>query len=75
MMSNSSIHHLCSPDNAETGTRFGAKLPAAVLPASPGVRVLEVASGEWTIGGKSLTTADVKGLQAQGLTLKGARHS
>jgi 4-oxalocrotonate tautomerase len=31
------------------------------------VRVLEVASGDWAIGGKPLTTADVKGLQAQGL--------
>jgi len=30
------------------------------------VRVLEVSSGEWAIGGKPLTTADVKALQAQG---------
>jgi 4-oxalocrotonate tautomerase len=30
------------------------------------VRVQELASGEWAIGGKPLTTADVKGLQAQG---------
>ena len=30
------------------------------------VRVLEVPSGEWAIGGKSLTTSDVKALQAQG---------
>jgi 4-oxalocrotonate tautomerase len=27
------------------------------------VRVQEVASGEWAIGGKALTTADVKALQ------------
>lgn len=27
------------------------------------VRVREVASGEWAIGGKALTTADVKALQ------------
>jgi len=27
------------------------------------VRVQELASGEWGIGGKALTTADVKGLQ------------
>jgi 4-oxalocrotonate tautomerase len=30
------------------------------------VRVLEVASGNWGIGGKGLTTADVKALQANG---------
>jgi 4-oxalocrotonate tautomerase len=30
------------------------------------VRVHEVASGNWGIGGKGLTTADVKALQAQG---------
>jgi 4-oxalocrotonate tautomerase len=30
------------------------------------VRVLEVGSGEWAIGGKPLTAADVKALQAQG---------
>jgi 4-oxalocrotonate tautomerase len=30
------------------------------------VRVFEVPSGEWAIGGKPLTTADVKALQAQG---------
>jgi 4-oxalocrotonate tautomerase len=30
------------------------------------VRVHEVASGEWGIGGKALTTADVKALQKQG---------
>ncbi len=30
------------------------------------VRVYEVASGEWAIGGKSLTAADVKAMQAQG---------
>jgi 4-oxalocrotonate tautomerase len=30
------------------------------------VRVLEVPSGEWAIGGKPLTTSDVKALQAQG---------
>lgn len=29
------------------------------------VRVHEVASGNWGIGGKGLTTADVKALQAQ----------
>ena len=29
------------------------------------VRVLEVESGEWAIGGKPLTTADVKALQGQ----------
>jgi 4-oxalocrotonate tautomerase len=29
------------------------------------VRVHEVASGEWAIGGKSLTTADVKALQSR----------
>lgn len=29
------------------------------------VRVKEVASGEWGIGGNALTTADVKGLAAQ----------
>jgi 4-oxalocrotonate tautomerase len=32
------------------------------------VRVHEVASGEWAIGGKALTTADVKALQKQGTT-------
>jgi 4-oxalocrotonate tautomerase len=32
------------------------------------VRVHEVASGEWAIGGKALTTADVKALQKQGAT-------
>jgi 4-oxalocrotonate tautomerase len=30
------------------------------------VRVHEIASGEWAIGGKTLTVADVKALQAQG---------
>ncbi len=30
------------------------------------VRVHEVASGNWGIGGKGLTTADVKALQHQG---------
>jgi 4-oxalocrotonate tautomerase len=30
------------------------------------VRVHEVASGEWGIGGKALTTADVKAIQKQG---------
>ena len=30
------------------------------------VRVHEVASGNWGIGGKGLTTADVKALQANG---------
>jgi len=30
------------------------------------VRVMEVPSGEWAIGGKPLTTSDVKALQAQG---------
>ena len=30
------------------------------------VRVHEVASGNWGIGGKGLTTADVKALQASG---------
>ena len=30
------------------------------------VRVQEIASGEWGIGGKALTAADVKALQAQG---------
>jgi 4-oxalocrotonate tautomerase len=30
------------------------------------VRLWEVASGEWGIGGKGLTSADVKALQAQG---------
>jgi 4-oxalocrotonate tautomerase len=30
------------------------------------VRVHEVASGSWGIGGKGLTTADVKAMQAQG---------
>jgi len=29
------------------------------------VRVLEVPSGEWAIGGKPLTTSDVKALQGQ----------
>ena len=29
------------------------------------VRIYEVASGEWGIGGKGLTAADVKALQAQ----------
>ncbi len=29
------------------------------------VRVHEVASGEWAIGGKALTTADIKALQQQ----------
>jgi 4-oxalocrotonate tautomerase len=30
------------------------------------VRIYEVASGEWGIGGKGLTASDVKALQAQG---------
>ncbi|HTO86883.1 MAG TPA: tautomerase family protein [Thermoanaerobaculia bacterium] len=30
------------------------------------VRVLEVSSGEWAIGGKPLTTSDLKALQASG---------
>jgi 4-oxalocrotonate tautomerase len=30
------------------------------------VRVHEVASGSWGVGGKGLTTADVKAMQAQG---------
>jgi 4-oxalocrotonate tautomerase len=30
------------------------------------VRIQEVASGEWAIGGKALSAADVKALQAQG---------
>lgn len=30
------------------------------------VRVQEIASGEWGIGGKALTAADVKALQASG---------
>jgi 4-oxalocrotonate tautomerase len=30
------------------------------------VRIYEVASGQWGIGGKGLTAADVKALQAQG---------
>lgn len=30
------------------------------------VRVHEIPSGEWAIGGKPLTTADVRALQAQG---------
>jgi 4-oxalocrotonate tautomerase len=30
------------------------------------VRVHEVASGEWGIGGKAMTAADVKSLQQQG---------
>lgn len=30
------------------------------------VRLYEVASGEWAIGGKALSTADVKAIQAQG---------
>lgn len=30
------------------------------------VRVYEVASGEWAIGGKSLTAGEVKAMQAQG---------
>jgi len=30
------------------------------------VRVHEVASGEWGIGGKAFTTDDVKALQSQG---------
>ena len=30
------------------------------------VRVHEVASGQWGIGGKGLTTADIKALQNQG---------
>jgi 4-oxalocrotonate tautomerase len=29
------------------------------------VRVLEVGSGEWGIGGKALTAADVKAMQAR----------
>ena len=29
------------------------------------VRIQEIASGEWGIGGKGITTADVKGLQRQ----------
>ena len=31
------------------------------------VRVHEVASGEWAIGGKALNAADVKAMQNQGL--------
>jgi 4-oxalocrotonate tautomerase len=31
-----------------------------------GVRVHEIASGEWGIGGKALTAADVKAMQRQG---------
>lgn len=30
------------------------------------VRVYEVASGEWGIGGKALTAADVKAIQSRG---------
>ena len=30
------------------------------------VRVLEISSGAWAIGGKPLTTSDFKALQAQG---------
>lgn len=30
------------------------------------VRVQEIASGEWGIGGKAMTAADVKAVQAQG---------
>jgi len=30
------------------------------------VRVIEVASGEWGIGGKALTASDIKALQRQG---------
>jgi 4-oxalocrotonate tautomerase len=30
------------------------------------VRVHEIASGEWAIGGKALTAADVKAIQKQG---------
>jgi len=30
------------------------------------VRVLEISSGEWAIGGKPRTASDVKALQAQG---------
>jgi 4-oxalocrotonate tautomerase len=30
------------------------------------VRVREIASGEWGIGGKALTAADVKAMQRQG---------
>ncbi|HTO76883.1 MAG TPA: tautomerase family protein [Thermoanaerobaculia bacterium] len=30
------------------------------------VRVLEVSSGEWAIGGKPLTTSDLKALRAPG---------
>jgi 4-oxalocrotonate tautomerase len=30
------------------------------------VRVHEIASGEWGIGGKALTAADVKAMQRQG---------
>ncbi len=30
------------------------------------VRVIDVPSGQWAIGGKALTTADVKALQAGG---------
>jgi 4-oxalocrotonate tautomerase len=30
------------------------------------VRVLEVPGGEWAIGGKPLTAADIRALQAQG---------
>jgi 4-oxalocrotonate tautomerase len=30
------------------------------------VRLYEVASGEWAIGGKALSAADVKAIQAQG---------
>jgi 4-oxalocrotonate tautomerase len=29
------------------------------------VRIQEIASGEWGIGGRALTTADVKAIQAQ----------
>lgn len=30
-----------------------------------GVRIKEVASGEWAVGGQGLTTADVKALQGR----------
>jgi len=36
----------------------------AAHPTPEGVTIEEVASGEWSIGGKALTTQDVKDLQA-----------
>ena len=42
------------------------EIEAQALRGVTWVRVHEVASGEWAIGGKALTTADVKAIRKQG---------